>query len=101
LVLDDTWQEAKNISKYVALLCVVFLYALPYRVVYRVLKIQKMLLIIEGVFLSFLLLVGTHIEFSGISSLLQLIVLLSVFQVLCTELASRRYMRLAKIKYEI
>jgi O-antigen/teichoic acid export membrane protein len=97
LVLGDTWEEAKDISKYVALLCVIFLYALPYRVVYRVLKIQKVLLLIEASFLVIMLLVGTQIHFVNINSLLQLIILLGVFQVLSTEFASRKHIQHIKV----
>jgi len=79
------------------LLCVIFLYALPYRVVYRVLKIQKVLLLIEASFLVIMLLVGTQIHFVNINSLLQLIILLGVFQVLSTEFASRKHIQHIKV----
>jgi O-antigen/teichoic acid export membrane protein len=97
LVLDDTWQEAKNISKYVALLCVVFLYALPYRVVYRVLKIQKMLLIIEILTLCVLILITALVDYKTIDDLLRLLVLLGVFQSILLEYFCRKSL-LVKIK---
>ncbi len=94
LLLNDTWVEAKVLSKYVILLCVMFVYILPYRVVYRVLKIQKSLLAIELLFLILLIFIGTQVQFVDIEYLLKVIIFIAFIQVLCTEVSCRKYMKL-------
>lgn len=45
------WKEAVVYSKYISILCIMFLYVVPYRVLYRVKKKQSYLLIIELTYL--------------------------------------------------
>lgn len=53
ILVNDNWQLAIDYSKYVSILCITFLYIVPYRTLYRVMKAQSSLLLFELIYISF------------------------------------------------
>lgn len=92
LILSDEWDAAATLSSYVATMCVIFLYVLPYRVLFRVFKKQRVLLMIEGGYLLILSLAVTLFDFKEVKSLLEVFIVLGVLQAIFIELISRRFL---------
>ncbi|OOF32717.1 oligosaccharide flippase family protein [Salinivibrio costicola] len=89
-ILNEQWEGAISLSKYVAILCVIFIYVMPYRVIFRVLHLQKKQLIIET-FISFLLLTSLLvIDFSDVELLLVYIAIVMLIQAFLQELYIRK-----------
>ena len=102
LILDEQWKSAVELSKYVVLICVIFLYSVPFRIMYKVKQKQKMLMLIEGAFLC------TNILWAGLSKdqnitfLLISFITIASFQVLLCEYICRNsfFNKCSKVFYD-
>lgn len=93
ITLDKSWNDAIELSKYVAILCLLFLYILPYRVMFRVLKLQKKQLIIELLIALVMILFFSMVDIFDIDLILQLIIFFMLVQVVIQEVVVRKYLR--------
>jgi O-antigen/teichoic acid export membrane protein len=93
IILDEQWHKAIQLSKFVSLLCVTFLYALPYRVMFRVFKTQKKQLRIES-FIAIILLLLMFVAniYTNIINIQTLMVCI-IFLMLCQAVWQEIYIR--------